>query len=96
MKRLWIILFVIPLFAQNPCEDKEYQRLNKEIELNGVSSLSEREWAYYNLKDNQCQKIKNQEEESEAIKNTTDVGSDFGLFSTCIALVAFSIYVMDK
>ena len=57
MKHLWLILFVIPLFAQNPCQDKEYQRLKNRIENYGYNSISTREWDYFKHKDEQCSKL---------------------------------------
>jgi hypothetical protein len=51
MKRLWLILFVVPLFAQeNPCENEEYLKLKKKIDSKGIlEDIKEFEiyWAYY-------------------------------------------------
>ncbi len=57
MKRLWVILFVVPIFAQNPCNDEEYQRIKNSIEDYGYESISSREWDYFQLKDEQCSKF---------------------------------------
>ena len=52
MKHLWFILFVFTLFAQNPCNDEEYQRIRNRIEDYGYESISSREWDYFQLKGN--------------------------------------------
>ena len=48
MKRLWLILFVVPLFAQNqwgntevqdPCNNQEYLILKKRVETKGANDL---------------------------------------------------------
>ena len=50
MKHLWLILFVIPLFAQDPCSTKEFLRL-RDISINDKSS---REFQYFMLMSERC------------------------------------------
>ena len=38
MKRLWLILFVIPIFAQSPCEDETFVELSKRNIDEGIMS----------------------------------------------------------
>ena len=57
MKHFWFILLIAPLFGQNPCEDKEYQRIKGQIEEYGLDYIESREWDYFQLKDEQCSKF---------------------------------------
>jgi hypothetical protein len=50
MKHLWFILFVIPLFAQDPCSSKEFLRL-KNVNIN---NMTEREYQYFMMISEKC------------------------------------------
>tara|TARA_B100000929_G_scaffold62105_1_gene47157 strand:+ start:84 stop:722 length:639 start_codon:yes stop_codon:yes gene_type:complete len=50
MKRLWVILFVIPVFAQDPCSSKEFLRL-KNV---NIKNMTEREYQYFMMMSEKC------------------------------------------
>ena len=50
MKRLWLILFVIPVFAQDPCSSKEFLRL-KNV---NIKNMTEREYQYFMMMSEKC------------------------------------------
>ncbi len=50
MKRLWVILFVIPVFAQEPCSSKEFLRL-KNV---NIKNMTEREYQYFMMMSEKC------------------------------------------
>ena len=51
MKRLWLILFVVPLFAQdNLCSSKEFLRL-KNV---GINDMNDREYKYFMMMSEKC------------------------------------------
>jgi len=50
MKRLWLILFVVLLFAQDPCSSKEFLRL-KNVNIN---NMTEREYQYFMMISEKC------------------------------------------
>ena len=50
MKRLWVILFVVPLFAQDPCSSKEFLRLQN---IN-IKNMTEREYQYFMMMSEKC------------------------------------------
>ena len=58
---LIITIFITSIsFTQDikstPCDDKLLIELNNRIESDGIESLTDREWAYYELKFDKCQK----------------------------------------
>ena len=50
MKRLWVILFVLPLFAQDACSSKEFLRL-KNV---NIKNMTEREYQYFMMMSEKC------------------------------------------
>ena len=50
MKRLWVILFVIPVFAQDACRSKEFLRL-KNV---NIKNMTEREYQYFMMMSEKC------------------------------------------
>ena len=50
MKRLWLILFVIPVFAQDACSSKEFLRL-KNV---NIKNMTEREYQYFMMMSEKC------------------------------------------
>ena len=50
MKRLWVILFVIPVFAQDACSSKEFLRL-KNV---NIKNMTEREYQYFMMMSEKC------------------------------------------
>ena len=77
MKRLWlkILLCISFIWCQvsNPCADPEYVKIKKNIEANGISSVSERQWEYYKLKDQQCSQLtQDKVKEEKQIKRQRD------------------------
>ena len=40
--------------VNNPCEDKKYLQIVEKIDKEGIDSLSESEWKYYEIKDKAC------------------------------------------
>jgi hypothetical protein len=63
---LTLVSFVMSQ-QQSVCNDREYNRLKTKISNNGAESLTEREWEYYKLKDNQCLELKNIEETKKVV-----------------------------
>ena len=50
MKHLWVILFVIPVFAQDACSSKEFLRL-KNV---NIKNMTEREYQYFMMMSEKC------------------------------------------
>ena len=50
MKGLWVILFVIPVFAQDACRSKEFLRL-KNV---NIKNMTEREYQYFMMMSEKC------------------------------------------
>jgi len=68
MKRLWVILFVIPLFAQeNPCDDKEYIRLRGDGG-HDLTLLDDVEFDYYIKFHKACRKAKEDLKKRDAVR----------------------------
>ena len=40
--------------GNNPCEDKRYLQIVEKMDKEGIGSLSEPEWKYYEIKDKAC------------------------------------------
>ena len=83
MKRLWVILFVVPLFAQdNPCNDEKYLKLKASAQQD-ILSLNDDEFnyyvsfrrkcLYYNEMEGQAQKDKIKEEEVKKAEEPIDL-----------------------
>jgi hypothetical protein len=61
IRYILLLLFITSIsFTQDinskPCDDKLLIELNIRIESDGIESLTDREWAYYELKFDKCQK----------------------------------------
>ena len=68
MKRLWLILFVLPLFAQeNPCDDKEYIRLRGDGG-HDLTLLDDDEFDYYIKFHKACRKAKEDLKKRDAVR----------------------------
>ena len=50
MKHIWVILFVLPLFAQDACSSKEFIRL-KNV---NIKNMTEREYQYFMMMSEKC------------------------------------------
>ncbi len=72
MKRLWVILFVIPLFAQDPCSSKEFLRL-KNV---GINDMNDREYQYFMMMSEKCS------EKAKAIQSNTANTSEYPHFNS--------------
>ena len=57
MKRLWVILFVVPIFSQSPCNDNKLVRLVDIVQKEGQSSLSDKDFLYYINNKNKCPQL---------------------------------------
>ena len=72
MKRLWLILFVIPLFAQDSCGSKEFLRL-KNV---GINDMNDREYQYFMMMSEKCS------EKAKTIQSNTANTSEYPHFNS--------------
>ena len=81
---LTLVSFVMS--QQEPvCNDREYNKLKTKISNDGAESLTEREWEYYKLKDNQCLELKNREETKK--RAFGEGGLNFWELAGCMVII---------
>ena len=77
----------------NPCEDKKYLQIVEKMDKEGIDSLSESEWKYYEIKEKSCVEygisLKHLERTDE--KKRLEKGS--GIVGLVIALGLFGILI---
>jgi len=81
MKRLWVLLFVVPVFAQNPCEDKFYVKISNDIKqemayITYMPEMSDKEYDHFSRKLAACQ------EKTTHLKKD---GKPFKKYTKCIS-----------
>ena len=59
MRKILVLLFVFPLFAQNPCEDKFFVKISRDTKQDGalttyMPEMSNEEFGYFNTKLTAC------------------------------------------
>ena len=74
MKHLWLILFVIPLFGQSPCDDEKYLKLREEIKKDPIA-VNDLDFDYFASFAKKCKKFKRdalRKEEGEIKKTLSE------------------------
>ena len=89
---LWISI-VEGQTGNNPCEDKRYLQIVEKMDKEGIDSLSESEWKYYEIKEKSCVEYGISLKYLEKTDERKQVEGGRGIVGLVIALIFFGILI---